>query len=167
MKAWWNISRLLKSSSLSLREQYVVMMGGVISLVLLLIIFVWIPFTAHVQKLEQQVKYQRDLLTWMQSTAKAIEILQQPKSEDALASSQDLLSRIDQTIKTSPLHENLVQLAQTDQKKVKIKFLNVNFDNLIEWLTALWKADNIQVDELTINLMSSGIVNADITLKLA
>ena len=157
MKEWW--------LELSIRERLLLSIGGSIGLVLLGYFLLWTPLSTYVNDLHTSIVEQQSLLTWMQNAIKELQQLQAQSPQTQPVTTGAILSIVEESIKKNNLDENAPQITQSDQDKVTIKFTEVPFDNLISWLTDLWKQYQISIEQLNvIPAKITGVVAAEIVL---
>lgn len=141
---------------------------GAIALVLILGYFSFYrPLQLGIEKLETENSDQQALLSWMEPAAKRISILrtlQTTKTESKLA----LLPLLEESLKSTDLNKQASEISQTEGNKVRIKFKQVSFDQLITWLSELWKKYGIEVTDMTVvPKKPTGFVEATVILSKA
>lgn len=157
MKAWWQ--------GLSLREQFILMGGGIFAGLLFFYFLIWSPFTGYIQTLQQKNSSDTVLLHWMQSANQDLQQLRQTAPSGKPVAPADLLNTIDQNATQNKIRSSITQLSQADNDKVEVKLTSVNFDDLVNWLAKLWQQHRIEVDQITVAPKGNGIVQVDMVLK--
>lgn len=151
--------------TVSKRDKKTLILGGVISALLMGYQFVWTPLYSKTDMLKKIVTDQQRTIQKMQSFTTRI---QQLKSSGAILPSQTsrpLLTRIDQAIQHDNLGSALTKITQKD-KHVTVNFTDVAFDQLISWISHLWRQQSVGVEALTVNqAKTKGMVSALITLR--
>lgn len=158
MKEWW--------INLSLREKQYVSLGTVAVLILLFYSLIWSPLSNKVISMRGQIQRNEQLLAWIQTADKQIQLVEKNLQQSASSSSTSLLSTTQNLINESTLSSQLSQLRQADSDSVQLSFKQVDFDKLIAWLAETSKTQRFVVSQLTVTPSPSpGIVSAELTLK--
>ena len=140
MKAWFN--------NLVPREQWVVLIGGVIIAVLLIYVALWNPLSTTVSDYQNQVRSQQQLLAYMQQAAAHIQALKASGIEVSVTQG-DLLTVAEQTLAEKKLSVFLKQVQQPQHDQIDLIFEKVPFDQLIAWVQTLSAHDDVQVLQLS------------------
>ncbi|QEP44822.1 type II secretion system protein M [Ectothiorhodospiraceae bacterium BW-2] len=141
MRDYWN--------SLQSREQWLIMLGGGVLLMLLLYLVLWEPVVKESQQLEQSViNLERDL-AWMAQAAEVVQQLQQRATEQGGAGSQPLLTIVDRTLKQFQLGDN-IERVQPEGSRVQIRLKEAAFDQVLSWIDQLDKRHNLTIDSLVV-----------------
>ena len=152
---------------LSLAEKKVVVIGSAVIIPLLIYALVFSPLSNSVQTLRDQVQKNQRLLAWMQQNdekIRALEKVQHPASEEK--SSTALLSLIQNALNQSTIGKNISQLQQAEGNAIQIKFQQVNFDSLMQWLIPFCQARQLVITQMTIKPMTAtGTVDAELKLQ--
>lgn len=159
MKEWW--------MNLGLREKQAVSLGGIVVILFILYEIIWAPISNHNDTLRDEITRNQKLLTWMQEADQHIHATQKMLQKNAATkNSAALLSLLQKEVNQSPFAKNLAQMTQAENNSVQITLQKVNFDDLIKWLTELWKKQELTVSQMTVTPNGSlGIVDATITLN--
>ena len=158
MSAWWE--------NLEPRERWLISVGGGLLALVLLYLYIWEPFASTVTSLRQQVNTNRELIQWMTPVTRKIQQLKAQGVVPQQLSEQSLLVLVNRSLQQKQLNPFVAQIGQTDTNKVEIRFNQVPFDQLINWLDHLWKQSAIKVSDLiTTPLKTPGLVRANITLE--
>jgi type II secretory pathway component PulM len=158
MKEWW--------FNLSTRERTLVSSVGVIVLLLILYYFIWSPLSRAVTTLQSQTLSNQTTLLFMQ---KASQLIAQSHAAETspqnIASPDERLVLIQQSLKNTDFSKNVSALAQSNNDSVKVQLKDVYFDDIATWLITLWKQNGIDVYEASISKTKTlGKVNATIIL---
>lgn len=154
MKAWHDLSE---------REKYIVGCGSILIGCLLFYFFIWSPFTHHNVQLRQEITYQHNLLSWLQSAEAELNRLRaNPKGiHRHKISSSEILITIDQSLLQINLRKFVSDMSQADSNKIRINFNSVPFDGLITWLKMCWQQYGMRIDQIDIEPdVHSGLVKA-------
>jgi type II secretory pathway component PulM len=159
MKEWW--------LNLNLREKQTISIGIIIAIIGLIYALIWSPLHHGVISLRDQMQHNQKLLVWMQAADQQIqEIEKTGKKPTAMLSTAAYLSTIQNSLKQSPIANNITQLAQADHDSIKLNFQQVDFDLFISWLTELWQQHGFIITQLVIKSSNTpGMVTAEFILK--
>ncbi|MCW8919196.1 MAG: type II secretion system protein M [Gammaproteobacteria bacterium] len=150
--------------NLQAREQRTLLLGGVVTLLLLLYGTVLDPFAQEMQRLEQRVAEDRELLAWMEQAAVQVKQLR-GSGAARRADGQSLLSLLDASAKQSGLGAALKQV-KPEGVGVRLRFETAGFDALVGWLGRLAAEQGVGVTTLTLErLAQPGRVNATVVLE--
>jgi general secretion pathway protein M len=146
------------------REQRTLMIGGVALLLLLLYSAVLAPISRELQRLEQGVAADRELLAWMEQSAVQVKQLR-GNGGGQRGSGQSLLSLVDASAKQNGLGGALKQV-KPEGSGVSLRFEEASFDDMVRWLGRLGTEQGVGVTTLTLErLPLSGRVNATVVLE--
>ena len=146
------------------REQRVLLIGGIAALLLLLYSAVLDPFAQELQRLEQSVVADRELLAWMEEAARQVKTLRGSGSTRR-KSGQSLLSLVDASAKQNRLGGALKQV-KPEGDGVRLRFEAASFDDMVRWLGRLGSEQGVGVTTLTLERLSDpGRVNATVVLE--
>jgi general secretion pathway protein M len=150
--------------NLQAREQRTLLLGGVAALLLLLYSSVLDPFAREVQRLEQGVAANRELLAWMEQAAAQVQVLR-GSAGNKRAQGQSLLSLVDASAKQNGLGGALKQV-KPESGGVRLRFEEAGFDDMLRWLGRLGTEQGVGVSTLTLErLPTPGRVNATVVLE--
>lgn len=150
--------------NLQAREQRTLLLGGVVTLLLILYGAVLDPFAQELQRLEQRVAEDRELLAWMEQAAAQVK-QQRQSGGGKRANGQSLLSLLDASAKQNGLGAALKQV-KPEGGGVRLRFEEAGFDALVGWLGMLGSEQGVGVTTLTLErLAQSGRVNATVVLE--
>jgi len=157
VKLWWH--------KLSQRERSTVAIGGSIIVILLCYVLIVTPMNHALHSLKQRVIQQQSLLQWMQSADQQLNQLQQHQGITTPIDTNNLLAFINQSSRSHKLNQFMTDINQTSHNQVRIRFVNVPFDNWVSWLQSLWQQHTISVTQLMLTPKSTaGVAAATVTL---
>ncbi|MEN8170286.1 MAG: type II secretion system protein M [Pseudomonadota bacterium] len=150
--------------NLQAREQRTLLIGGVAALLLLLYSVVLDPFAQELQRLEQSVAADSELLAWMKVSAQQVKTLRASGSGKR-GNAKSLLSLVDASARKNGLGGALEQL-KPEGDGVRLHFEAAGFDDMLRWLGRLGAEQGVGVTTLTLErLPSPGRVNATVVLE--
>lgn len=145
---------------LSHRERIMLIAGSVIVFFLLGYTLLWNPLTAAVNQLREQITSQENLYHWMQHANQKIQQLKQLGVSDTKNDNEELLASVERSLTDKKLAQYLQQVQQPEKNKLVLKFQQVPFDQLMQWMQSLLKYNNIKVVKLHVERdRMAGIVN--------
>lgn len=157
MKQWW--------LGLSLREKQTLILGGAAVAIFIFYAFIWSPLDNKVMTMRTQIQQNQKLLAWMQAADKKLTNMSE-QITISQNSTGSLLSTTQKEINDSSLAKQLTQLRQTESDAVQLSFKQVDFDNLITWLTHSSRQQGFKIAQLTIAPSEApGIVSAELQLQ--
>lgn len=122
-------------SSLSSRERKVIGWGLVIFLMIVLYSLVWAPMHDRIVRLRAQVQSQIQDLAWMNERVALVTALSKGDRHANHASSQPLLTVIDQTTRTMKIRDRVKQMQPGKEAgTAKVSFDKVVFEDWLAWL---------------------------------
>lgn len=137
-------------------------------LILLLYMGLWYPFSQSTDRLQQVVSEQKQTIVWMMTAADQVKQLRQQGGEQAQARGQSLLSLADSSARQIGLQNALKRVEPDGNDKVKIRFEQTVFDDLVRWLEQLHARYGVYVETISLDKQEQpGIVNGRLTLKRA
>lgn len=149
-------------------EQRTVISGAIALGLIFGYFFLYSPLTSKITELQQETAQQQALLSWMEPAAKHIQSLRSIQVPKTGTSTLALLPLIEQSLKGADLNKQVVELNQTEAHKVRIKFKQVSFDQLVLWLGNLWKNNSIDAEQLSVTPgQTPGIVEATVVVSPA
>ena len=150
--------------SLQARDQRVLLVGIVVALPLLVYSLVIEPFGKELQRLEQAVEDNGQLLAWMESSAAQVRALR-GNGATKRGSGGSLLSLVDASAKQNGLGGALKQV-KPEGNGVRLRFEQARFDDMLRWLGRLGAEQGVGVTTLTLErLPAPGQVNATVVLE--
>lgn len=159
LKEWWN--------ALAERERRTLTIGGLLAALFLFYALIWSPYLNRVADLRKQILAQEKTLSWMQTADKEIRKLESEHTPKAEALSPvELLAYLQKQLTDSGL--TAAQLKQISNDSVQMQFQKVDFDRLIGFLIKVAQAQSVTITQMSAMAdVSPGVVNADVTLKIA
>lgn len=149
--------------NLTPKEQWSCVISIVLILIYSLSTFVFIPLSKGITSLEAQYRYQKQLLTWMQTTKKTA--LQDTPHHNSIEKHADMLSLIAQELRR---HKNLTsypfKLSQVSQKKASLRFKAVPMPLLLKVVRAL--SPHMHLESLSLTpTQQSGVAKASLMFE--
>ena len=149
--------------NLQARDQRVLLIGAVVALPLLIFALIIDPFNQEVERLQQAVESNTELLDWMEQSAQQVKALR--GSGPGRQSSGSLLSLVDASAKRNGLGGALKQV-KPEGSGVRLRLEQAAFDDMVRWLGRLGSEQGVGVTTLTMErLPASGQVNATVVLE--
>ncbi|MFN7097783.1 MAG: type II secretion system protein GspM [Gammaproteobacteria bacterium] len=160
MQQWWE--------NLAAREKKIVLIGGIFLGIFIFYQFIISPIHHGLQNTRITVQQDQELLQWMQATAQQITSLKGGSVSGQLVGTEALLTTTDQSVRNSPITNNLSSIQQNSNNTIDVKFSSVSFDALAQWMITLRQQYGIQAKQVLITRINNqGIVQASITLEAA
>lgn len=151
-------------STLQPRERHTLLGGGIALVLILIYALIVDPFRQELNRLEQSVSQQQQVLDWMQQAAAEVKQLRGSQPASKQVSGQSLMSVIDASARSTGLSGALKQLRPEGQG-VKVRLEEAAFDDMLRWLDQLNSQHGIQVNGLVMErLPQTGKVNASVVL---
>jgi general secretion pathway protein M len=159
MKDWW-LSRTPQD------RMALLISAGVVG-VLLVYLFLWLPFKKQIDAKRTQVESQLATLNWMQQSATEVRALRSRQTGGTTrASNEALLTLVDRTAKQNQLRKYIQRLKPQDGDSVQLWLEQAPFDGLVQWLGLLVRQYGISLDSVNIERQGgSGLVDARLTLQ--
>ncbi len=155
MKTWW--------LQLSLAEKRTCVLGALMSSLLLIYCFIWLPLNQKIIASRTTLAANQALLIWMQ--AADLKLKHSHQSSVLTPKITFLPSLIQNSLNNTAIVANLNQFHPTDSDTVQLSFKQVAFDALISWLLELTK-QGIEVTQMTAKTVNhSGSIETEFTLK--
>lgn len=138
LQAWW--------LQLSARERSLVSLMLLSGVIILFIFGIWQPMRSELQKSEQQVNRQSELLAWVKSRANQIESLRQSTGVGTVTRQP-----LNQAIATSSkeFSVSLIRI-QPRGEELQVWVAALPFNRLLDWINYLSRQQGIQVTALDI-----------------
>lgn len=157
MKDWW----LTKTQ----REQLMLIAAAAVTLLFLLYLLAWQPFTQAVEQKRLLVTNQQTTFNWMEENLPEIQRLRGRQSNQTKSTSEALLTLVDRTAKQRQLRQQIQRIKPQGDNAVQLWVEQVAFDTLLRWLGELTAQHGIAIDSLNIDRQESpGLVNARLVL---
>lgn len=158
MNDWWQHS--------SLREKWMIILGGIIAIIILGYEFLWNPLSSSVNELQINIVKQQQLLNWMQRANQQIKQLRAAGFVESPTSEEALLVITERSLAEQKLSRYLDQVQQPTDNQLVLTFKTVPFDRLMTWLESLWRQYSINVSQMTIQKTDTpGLVQAKLTVE--
>ena len=154
---------------LALREKQALILGTAFVLFALFYFLFWTPLNAVNDSLRTMVAGKQKTLSYMQSADQALKHLSQPAAQTSVPMTPILLmSEMQKRIKQAGLNDNLLEMKQTNNNGVTLRFQNINFETFAEFLIASLKSLPITIASFTANKTKViGSADIEITFILA
>lgn len=149
------------------REQMLVALAGVLTVVVVIYLGVWLPLDRANSRLENQVERQRELVTDLRQLRGR---LPSPSggSTASAPGGQSLVVVVDSTVRQRGLGTTLKRSRPLDGDSIQVSFENVAFDALVEWLGQLGSQHGIDIGAASFSSRAEpGRVDATLTLERA
>lgn len=158
MKDWW--------FSRSSQDRMAITITACVVGLLLVYLFVWLPFNNKIITKRNQVESQMATLEWMEKSAKEVRSLRSRQARsNTKVSNEALLTLVDRTAKQNQLSKYIQRLKPQDNDSVQLWLEQAPFDALVQWIGLLVRQYNIDLDAISIERdESSGMVDARLTL---
>lgn len=153
--------------SLSQRERYVVMAGGVLVSFILFWSLILNPVYSGVTRMSQQVESKRALVGWMQSAAAEIKAAGNVTGGGQSADNQSLVVVIARSARESGLEKALNQNQPIGEDGIRVRLERASFDTIASWLASLQAGNGLSLESANFERSTTpGMVNASIVLRL-
>ncbi|GEM_PF-916925 len=154
-------------SQLALREQWVLVLGGLVLLVMVGYFMGWVPLMEQRSQLQIQLVAEQATLEWMQQAVRDIQELRRSQLPvPNLETGQSLLGILDQESQQGVLKSVEKRLEPQGDQAVQVHFVSVDFEELIKWLAMLYHQYQIQVTVFKAEKLSvSGKVKVQLQLS--
>jgi general secretion pathway protein M len=139
---WWQ--NLAKRERAFLRTMLIVI--GIA----LLYFVIYQPINKTIAELQQAVNYQNTIVQSIKPKVAEIQSFKHSTAQANQVNANNLLSVVDQNLKQQQLDRYTSEVSQTSSNGVQIKFSNISFDQLLQWLIALWQRYQIQVSQIEV-----------------
>jgi general secretion pathway protein M len=158
MKDWW--------FSRSSQDRMAITITACVVGLLLVYLFVWLPFNNKIITKRNQVESQMATLEWMEKSAEEVRSLRSSQARsNTKVSNEALLTLVDRTAKQNQLSKYIQRLKPQDNDSVQLWLEQAPFDALVQWIGLLVRQYNIDLDAISIERdESSGMVDARLTL---
>lgn len=160
MKDWWQ--------NLSLREKQTVAFGTLLVMIFIVYELMFASLAGSVDHLRAQILKNKTLLSWMRESDARIQQLEKNQKPIESKDAGSLLSVVQDDIKNNPISKSMTQLQQSDNDAVELRFQQVSFDDMMQWLIAICREQDLTISQMTITPESSaGVVDAVLKLQTA
>lgn len=153
-------------SLLNRRQQALVVAGLGLLLLLLGHLLIVKPLLTRLTAYQREIPAQRELLAWMEASAREVERIQaartaRPKARGSAAP----LTVIDQRAKELKLEKRIKRIEPTAEGEVRVWLDEAGFAAMVTWLSLLEEEEGLAVTDLTVDrAKGEGLVNAALTL---
>ena len=157
MKAW--LSRFEKREARAL-------LGGAGALVIIgLYLLAFEPYLAYKANLDEAVREQRSVLTWMLTASQEVQHLREQRPGKRAGTGQSLLAAVDKSARAAGITSSIKRLEPEGENGVRVWLQQAKFDTLVLWLGQLKSQHAISVHDLRLDRQDSpGIANGRIVL---
>lgn len=153
MKAWW--------LNLQQREQLIVLVAVVVVMLLLLDSLIVSPYQDARQSLDESIEQAELDLQWMESAVLRLST----SSERKTSFNGNLLTQVDSQIKRLKLKDNMKQMSPVNERTVKLRLEDADFNQLLRLIDSLDKV-SIAVDEIRVlPAEKNGFVNVSLVVS--
>ena len=126
MKDWWN--------SISLREQAIVAIAGLIALLVIIDSLLLTPYQINRERLDEQISQAQEDLGWMQQ---AVKRLPDQSSTGGKRISGRLVTFVDGQISGAGLKQSMQQMTPIDDNAVRLRLADVEFNKLLRFFSSI------------------------------
>lgn len=152
--------------SLQQRERLTVIAGAIALVIMLFYLLIWDPVFTRLQTAKDNVTAQKQLLVWMQESAREIRSLQASNSAMSPHLMKQSVSALVTMSAQSMGVQNYVTRLDTAKDGVEAQLDNADFDRVVLWLNDLQTRYGIRATRIVIDPRPDpGAVNARITLE--
>jgi type II secretory pathway component PulM len=149
--------------NLAERERRIVRLGGIASIVLLVLAIV-LPLNRNISQARQRVAAKQVDLAFIQNAVP--QLAAAGPGIGAAATGESLVVLIDSSARESGLGKSLSSSQPTPDKGLRVRFERVAFDGLVAWLARLSQSHGVRVESAEIESAGeAGLVNAGLVLK--
>lgn len=159
IQAWWK--------QRDAREQKILLIGGALTLVLLVWALVWYPLQRSRAELRVRVEAQRIDLEQMRSDASRVGLLRgQGARAKVERQGKSLLALADATARGAQLANEIKRVEPVGSKSVRVSFEGASFDAVSDWLEGLARDFGVVATDFSADRAEgNGRVNARVTLE--
>jgi type II secretory pathway component PulM len=158
MKDWW--------LNLSLRDKQMVCVGSIVVILFLIYEIIWSPLVTANNNLRSRIQQGQDTLRSMKNADQLIEHLQKETEEKRTGVTESILGVMQTEINHSQFASHVTQLREADNDSVQFNLRKVDFDQLLVFLTSVWKKYGFIVSQITVMPTGTpGEVTVDVVMK--
>lgn len=151
--------------SISSRERFYVVVGGIAVLIFLFWQILWHPLISKNQQLQKNSEKNQELLEWMQQSAQKAKSMQ-GGAEGGILTAGSSIGIAEMLLKKYALNNNKPKMDPIGKDSIKISLKEVSFDNVMKLLGDFENIYGFVCTKSTIApSKSSGSVNARFTLE--
>lgn len=159
VKNWWE--------NLLDRERRMLTIGIIVLSILIIYALIWSPLSGAVTDYKTQIESQRTLLIYLKKAQAKITEMKAQGIQPA-ATSDNVLSLVEQTLSQQALSVYLKQVQQPKPNQVALSFEKVPFDKLMSWLQMMIMQHGAAVLKMqAMRLPVIGSATVTITLELS
>ena len=129
------------------REQFILMGGGVIVVLILLYALIWQPWHKSIESMQKSIQTMRSDLVWVRQYAPIIKSGGQGVNKNTKGSDQSLLSVIESTAKRGKVHTAIQQMTPSSENKVRVVLEDANFNHWVKWIEVLSAQYGVAVEQ--------------------
>ena len=153
MREWWN--------SISLREQAIVGIAGLVALVVIIDSLLLTPYQMNRQRLDEQISQAHEDLSWMQQ---AVKRLPDQTNAGGKRISGRLVTFVDGQISGAGLKQNMQQMTPIEDNAVRLRLEDVEFNRLLRFFSSI--DGLVSIDEARILPADrDGLVNVSLVVS--
>ncbi|MGL4351152.1 MAG: type II secretion system protein GspM [Plesiomonas shigelloides] len=141
---------------LTIREQWLVVVGSILLLVGVFYWSVWQPIAKHIIAQEKQVQNQQQTLAWLKENGKKVLAMQ-----DVVSYSAETHGTLEGLVnRTASEHKIKIERLQPQEQSLNVWIDKVQFDDLLYWLATLQEkyGIDVQIIEIAREDLSPGLV---------
>jgi general secretion pathway protein M len=159
MKQWFG--------NLAPREQLLVSLAAVLTVIVLVYLLVWLPLETANSRLESRVESQREIVSELRQLQGRVPAPSGGSGTRApTEAGQSLVVVVDSTVRQRGLGTTLKRSQPTGADSIRVVFENASFDTLVGWLGQLANGHAIRIDSASFsNRPEPGRVDATLTLR--
>ena len=156
MKDWFD--------NLQPRERMIVIVGGAITLLILLWALIWNPITSRTAELRDEVNSDRELLAWMQDASARIKTAES-SGAIKVKNNVNIITAVESTAKRNGLKTAISSMKPDGDNKINLDIKDASFDDMIRWQGQLLTEYGIRAEQFSAKPGDKpGLVNARYTL---
>lgn len=148
--------------SLEQRERLLVSIGAVFVFLTLFYLLLLEPTANRLKNARTKHVAAQELLAFMEQTKNtADKFKKQPQSKKQIIAAENLLSYLDSSMKRYGINKQLNSISPGKDSGANLRFDNVEYNKLMQWLGNLYLQNGINVDSISISpTKNPGIVKA-------
>lgn len=152
-------------SGLDARDRGLAVAAGLLAVVLVALLFVWMPLNERRDALAARVESQSQTLAWMeQARQRVLDARRRAGGTGAERDGRSLLALIDATAREHELAERLRRAEPAGDDGVRVWFEDVRFAGLAAWMETLGRNYGMDFSGFSIDRAGNGRVNARLTV---
>lgn len=153
--------------NLSAKDRRIAIAGAIVLTIVIAYMAIWLPMSARVDRLQENIVEQQALLQWMrEASAQATALRATQGVSSAQRTGSSLLALVDQTARSQQLGPAIRRVEPKGDNAVRVQLEGAAFDNVVAWLENLRKNYGITVDTVSIDRQEvPGQITASLILK--